>query len=228
MAKNDISDGFYNVFVNSNGVKNFSVILPTPPGQEPLVMFFLTLWMGWVSSPPIFCALIETVTDLTNVLIQSNWRPPAHRLDKIANTLPSTSRPPARPGQPPRIRHRNKGPLGVADCYVDDFVLLAQGGRKRRRRLRRILFHCVNGAFRPPDADDDKWKKDPNSLKKLLKGDGALLTTKIILGWLIDTVAGTIKLPPHRLERLHKLLGAFPRTRSTCSKRKLQRLVGIL
>ena len=52
MAKNDISDGFYNVFVNSNGVKNFGVILPTPPGQKPLVLFFLTLPMGWVSSPP--------------------------------------------------------------------------------------------------------------------------------------------------------------------------------
>jgi len=42
MAKNDIWVGFYNVFVISNGVKNFGVILPTPPGQEPLVLFFLT------------------------------------------------------------------------------------------------------------------------------------------------------------------------------------------
>ena len=32
MAKDDISDGFYNVFVNANGVKQFSIILPTPPG----------------------------------------------------------------------------------------------------------------------------------------------------------------------------------------------------
>ena len=104
------------------------------------------------------------------------------------------------------------------DCYIDDFVLLAQGERKRQRRLCGILFNCLNGVFRPPDTND-KWKKDPNSLKKLLKGDGALLTIKIILGWLIDTVARTIELPPHRLERLYKLLGAFPHTRSTCPKR---------
>ena len=56
MAKNDISDGFYNVFVNFNGVKNFDVILPTPPGQEPLLLFFLALLMGWVSPPPSFSA----------------------------------------------------------------------------------------------------------------------------------------------------------------------------
>jgi len=203
MAKNDISDGFYNVFVNFNGAKNFGVILPTPPGQEPLVLFFLALPIGWVSSPPVFCALTETVTDLTNGLIQSNWKPPAHQLDKIVDTAPPTSRPPLRPGQPLRIRHRNRGLLRVADCYVDDFVLLAQGGRKRRRRLRQILFNWVDGSFRPPDDEDDIWKKDPNSLKKLLKGNGVLLTTKIVLGWLIDTVAGTIKLPPHRLKRLH-------------------------
>ena len=68
MAKNNILDGFYNVFVNSDGVKNFGAILPMPQGHDPLVLFFLTLWMGWVSPPPIFCALTETVTYLTNGL----------------------------------------------------------------------------------------------------------------------------------------------------------------
>ena len=82
--------------------------------------------------------------------------------------------------------------------------------------------------FRPPDDDDDKWKKDPNSVKKLRKGDGALVTVKVALGWLINTVAGTIKLPSHRLERLLELLDAFPRSRRSCPKRELQRLLGEL
>ena len=112
--------------------------------------------------------------------------------------------------------------------YMDDFVFLDQGKRKRRRRLQRVLFHMVDRVFRPPDADDDAWKKDPNSIKKLLRGDGSLETVKVVLGWLIDTIAGTIELPPHRLERLMELLAAFPRSRQTCPKRELHRLLGEL
>ena len=50
----------------------------------------------------------------------------------------------------------------------------------------------------------------------------------MVLGWLIDTVAGTIELPPHRLERLLELLDAFPRSRRSCPKRELQQLLGEL
>ena len=228
MAKDDISDGFYNVFATVDGVKLFGIILPTPPGQEPLVLFFLVLPMGWVSAPPVFCAASETVADLTNRSIVANWKPPLHRLDKVADTPAESVRPPSEPGRPPRIRSRNKGPLGAVDAYVDDFILLAQGGKRRRRRLRRILFHCVDRVFRPPDVADDEWKKDPNSVKKLRKGDGSFTTVKVVLGWLLDTVAGTIELPPHRLERLMELLEAFPKSRKSCPKRELQRLVGEL
>lgn len=230
LAKVDISDGFYNITVNPNGVKHFGIILPTPPGQEPLVLFFLGLPMGWVSSPPVFSAATESVADVTNARIHSNWKPPPHRQDVAADTPTPADpgRPASRPGRPPRIRHRNKGPLGVADVYVDDFILACQGGRRRRRRLRRVLFHCIDMVFRSPDELDDKWKKDPISLKKLLKGDGALETTKLILGWLVDTVAGTIELPPHRVARLHAMLAAFPRSRKTCSKKDLHKLVGEL
>ena len=52
IAKDDVSDGFYNICVNADGVKKFGIILPTPDGQEPLVLFFLALPMGWVSVPP--------------------------------------------------------------------------------------------------------------------------------------------------------------------------------
>ena len=82
--------------------------------------------------------------------------------------------------------------------------------------------------FRAPDEWDDKWKADPISLKKLLKGDGCWETTKIVLGWLVDTVAGTIELSSHRVVRLRKMLASIPRSRRTCSKRDLQKLVGEL
>ncbi|EJK58873.1 hypothetical protein THAOC_20968, partial [Thalassiosira oceanica] len=215
LSKIYISDGFYNVCVNANGSKHFGIVLPTPPGEEPLILFFLGLPMGWVSSPPTFCALTESAADVANDRIDANWAPPGHRCDSVADTPTESTRPASKTGPPPRIRHRVKGPVGRTDVYVDDFILLAQGGKRRRKRLRRILFHCIDMIFRPPDAKDDKWKKDPISLKKLLKGDGALETVKVILGWLVDTVAGTIELPPNRVERLKEILAAFPRSRKT-------------
>ena len=66
------------MFANVDGVKRFGIILPTVPGQEPLVLFFFGLPMGWVSSPPVFCAASETVADRANERIRANWRPPPH------------------------------------------------------------------------------------------------------------------------------------------------------
>ena len=198
------------------------------PGQEPLILFFLDLPMGWVLSPLVFSAVTETVVDVINARIAGSWRPLPHCNDEVADTPTPLDRPPSAHGRPPRIKHRAKGPLGKTEVYVDDFILMAQGGKRRRRRLRRVLFHCIDMAFRPPDADDDEWKKDPISLKKLLQGDGALETVKVVLGWLIDTVAGTIELPAARVERLHAILAAFPRTRKSCPKKDLLKLVGEL
>ena len=230
MLKADIADGFYNVKVNPEGSKHFGIVLPTPPGQEPMVLFFLALPMGWVASPPVFCAFTEMVADLTNENIKSNWRPPPHRHDHRADSPSDLAKaqPESPLGRPPRIRHRHKGPLALVEAYVDDFMGLVQGGKRRRRRIRRTLFHCIDMVFRAPDGADDEWKKDPISIKKLLKGEAALETTKIILGWLVDTIAGTIALPPHRVERLQEMLAAFPASRRSCPKKDLQRLVGEL
>jgi len=228
LSKVDIKDGFYNVCVNANGVKKFGIVLPASPGQEPLILFFLGLPMGWISSPAVFCAATETIADVAQGKMDANWHPPPHRQDTAADTPTPDPRPPSIPGRSPRIQHRRKGPLKKIDCYVDDLVALAQGSNRRLRRLRRVLFHCIDMVFRAPDEWDDEWKMDPISVKKLLKGDGSWETTKVVLGWLVDTVAGTIELPPHRVTRLHEMLAAFPRTRRTCSKKDLQKLVGEL
>ncbi|EJK52051.1 hypothetical protein THAOC_28720, partial [Thalassiosira oceanica] len=75
---------------------------------------FLALPMGWVSSPPVFCTATEVATDVANKEIASNWRPPPHRQEQAADTevdIDPTRKRSVR-GKPPRIRHRNKGPLG--------------------------------------------------------------------------------------------------------------------
>jgi hypothetical protein len=61
------------------------------------------------------------------------------------------------------------------------------------------MLHTNDMVFRPNDEDDEREeRRQPISLKKLLKGDACWATRKILLGWLIDTLKGTIELPQHR------------------------------
>ena len=50
-----------------------------------------------------------------------------------------------------------------------------------------------------------KHRAEAVSLKKLLQGDGSWNTQKIILGWIIDTLQQTLKLPAHRKRTLAQI-----------------------
>jgi hypothetical protein len=108
------------------------------------------------------------------------------------------------PGQLPR--KRKGGPLAYTDVFVDDFVQVAQGSNARLNRVRRILLHTIDSVWRGLETHDPPSRQEPASVKKMLKGDACWATVKVILGWLVDTVRGTIELPPHRAERLQELL----------------------
>ena len=71
-----------------------------------------------------------------------------------------------------------------------------QGTQAVRLATRRTLFECLDSVFRPLAASDNLRRKEPNSTKKLAKGDGAWTTRKVMLGWVLDTVRRTIELPP--------------------------------
>lgn len=256
LIKVDISDGFYRLKLSPAGIPSLGVAFPTAPGEEPLVAFPLVLPMGWVSSPPFFCALTESVADVTNNLLKDNrFYPLSHPLSHTADNpsdLKLVSRRPAPlpvahstvlPAQPsPRRKppaHSRTSPLPVncltapsvlprphwpshtqplqrfvphkplayVDLYMDDFLGLAQGHPKLRHRVRDTIFHAIDAVFRPNDSlDDGTPRKEPISLSKLQKGDALWATRKIMLGWIIDTVAETIELPDHRAERLSTLL----------------------
>jgi hypothetical protein len=110
---------------------------------------------------------------------------------------------------------------------VDDFIALAQGSSARANRVRRILLHTIDEAFRPNDASDPEGRREIVSIKKLLKGDACWSTLKVVLGWLIDSVRQTIELPPHRQARLLEILTEV-RGRSRVSLKIWYRLLGEL
>jgi hypothetical protein len=92
-------------------------------------------------------------------------------------------------------------PLNTIDVFVDDFICVAQGNKRRLRTITRILWHVIDGVW-PPPRPADTCREEPISIKKLLKGEGSWCTVKEVLGWIIDTTAKTITLPPRRSVRL--------------------------
>lgn len=236
MMKIDLSDGFYRVPLSHKAIAPLGVLLP---GHPQLIAFPLVLPMGWTESPPFFCTVTETIVDIANQLF-SYWAPPSHPLEALAATIPldeamhhlpymalttptrvhglPTHRHPMPPGQP----------LAYADVFVDDEIALGQGPPARLHRLRNILLHVNDAVLRPNDPSDTCTRRlEPISEKKLQQGDGNWSTRKVLLGWLIDTMAHTLSLPPHRAHRLQTILAAV-QGRHRVSVRHWHRFLGEL
>ena len=130
-----------------------------------------------------------------------------HRLDGSTGGRPFGAKPAAAGHLQPRVethpvlRPFHK-PVRHCDIFVDDFILVNQGTRKSRKNHRRGLLHALDHILRPLDSADSPHRNHAASVKKLLKGDACLITRKVLLGWIVDTLLGTLELPPHSIQRL--------------------------
>ena len=219
LIKVDIADGFYRLRVSASHMPTLAVAFPSAPGAPKLVAIPLVLPMGWVSSPPFFCAASETAADIANIhLAVPQLHPTPHPLRHPADTasnfkpvsraLPRPSdTPPMDPSVQPYHTYLSPTPLAYVDLYMDDFLGLAQGHPALRERVRSTLFHSIDQVFRPRDPSiDSPARRDPISISKLDKGDAKWSTRKCLLGWIIDTIRETIELPEHRRLRLLDIL----------------------
>ena len=96
LLKLDLSDGFYRINVSPNDIPKLGVVMPTLPGEPPLVAFPIRLPMGWSNSPPAFSVATETVADLANRRLLQHWQAPPHPLEHLASSRPPTQ-PPLQP-----------------------------------------------------------------------------------------------------------------------------------
>ena len=64
-------------------------------------------------------------------------------------------------------------------------------------------------------------------MKKLLVGEGDWTCVKEVLGWILDTEAGTVTLPERNLEELLTMVD-IPATQCRMGRKDLERLVGKL
>lgn len=240
LCKLDVSDGFYRISLSSSGALKLAVVLPPTEGEPQLVAIPLSLPMGWKQSPPAFCAATETAADLVNRALHHHYSPP-HHLDHLAETPPPD--PPAPtpfpqvPGAPkpvpslPQPSHPVSQPatrpLNYCDVYVDDFCNLVQGNPRRRTIVRRTIMHHIDKVFPPLHPLPEGPHKEPISIKKLKQGDGYWSTRKVLLGWEIDTIAQTINLPAHRLDRLKEIFDSL-RHKSRTTIKAWRKILGEL
>jgi hypothetical protein len=214
MAKIDLADGFYRLWLAARGIPNLGVVFSTYDDEEPLVAFPLTLPIGWVESPPYFCTATETLANLANAVPTQRNLPP-HPLEHLADTLPPPIELPHTSSSTHLLGHRPlpepvahsslapfRAPVLYHDIYVDDYMSLAQGTPRRCTQHRRALLHSLDDIFRPKDAQDPPQRKDVPSLKKFRQGDACYATCKVLLGWIIDSVLGILALPAHCYARL--------------------------
>ena len=131
------------------------------------------------------------------------------------------------PAPPSQVSNRPwRQPLRRVDVFVDDFIGLVQGTRRQMRNLRRHILHAIDAVFDQPLPGETR-RQEAASVKKLLKGDGSWTTRKLILGWIIDTVQGTLELPPHRQQRLRSIFDSL-RGKTRISKRHWMKYLGEL
>jgi hypothetical protein len=92
------------------------------------------------------------------------------------------------------------------------------------------LLRHISSRGAPVVIQTSPWpaRKQPQSVKKLLQGNASWSALKKVLGWLIDTVAMTTRLPPRRLQRLAELLASIPVTQSRLSLDRWHKILGEL
>ena len=64
MAKFDIKEGFWRLSCETGEEWNFCYVLPQEEGEPTRLVVPTSLQMGWVESPPYFCAASETARDV--------------------------------------------------------------------------------------------------------------------------------------------------------------------
>jgi hypothetical protein len=206
LAKWDIKDGFWRMDAEDGAEWNFSYVLPQSPGNPCLLVVPTSLQMGWVESPPFFCAASETARDVAQGYCE-----------KELGTLPSHKFTHYVTGNHAYAELPETDPTGRPFCYllevyVDDFVsLVIPTSREQLRHVSTGTRTGIHDVFPANDNDSN----DPISEKKLKQLDGEYAITKTILRFEFDGLAKTLWLKNAKRAYLLTVLHGWLRSSRT-------------
>jgi hypothetical protein len=182
MAKWDIKDGFWRLDCREGEEWNFGYVLPSLDGKNTTLVIPNSLQMGWVESPPYFCAASGTARDVAIHYIETVvGSRDKHKFLEYTQSTPAYASVP----YPPCITSDGTSAATepfkyLVDMYVDDFIgLVIPTTRAQLDHVANSIMCGIHDVFPPHDEADH----DPISLKKLLAGDGAWDEIKEILGF---------------------------------------------
>jgi hypothetical protein len=197
MAKWDIKDGFWRMDCEEGEEYNFAYVLlhlvvPT------------SLQMGWVESPPYFCAATETARDITSDYCDTPVGSlPHHKFTKHVtgakefDELPTTS--------------KNGDLFYALEVYVNDFMsIVIPTSRKQLEHVATAIMTGIHDVF-PADIVDSN---DPISENKFLKGEGQYSLFKMLLGFEFDGKQKMMWLEEEKRAKLLTILHSWLRAGS--------------
>ena len=205
MAKWDIKDGFWRLDCEQGEEWNFAYVQPSSFASGDISLVIPTsLQIGWIESPPYFCAASETARDVAAQYAElpSGCLPDHAFLAHTATDDGYRALPRERTPSDPPFRY-------IMEVYMDDFIDLAIPACQRDLdHLATATMSGIHDVFPPAESTCD----DPISEKKLVvKREGAWANVKEILGMTFDGTDKTIWLPEEKRDALIKTLKGWLR-----------------
>ena len=179
MAKWDVKDGFWRMMCEEGEEWKFSYVPPQPAGEPVKLVVPTSLHVGWVESPPYFCAALETAQDIAmeyaNTPVGSL---PTHKFThymqghKAAYVLP-----------PEDTLHPGQGFRYSIEVYVDDFMsIVIPISKAQMNHVATAIMTGIHNIF-PVNIID---RNDPILEKKMKQGEAQFSTLKTLLGFNFD------------------------------------------
>ena len=205
MAKWDVKDGFWRMMCEEGEEWNFTYVLPQPAGEPIKLVVPTSLQMGWVESPPYFCAASETARDVAmdyaNTPVGSL---PPHKFTHYTHGGTDTDR-----IGTAGTANANAGFLYCVEVYVDDFMgIVIPISKEQLDHVANAIMSGIHDVF-PADIIDSN---DPISEKKLEKGEAQFSTLKTLLGFDFDGKRKTMWLEEEKRAKLLTTLKGWIRT----------------
>jgi hypothetical protein len=203
MAKWDIKDGFWRLDTKTGDEWNFAYVLPQLPGEPVKIVVPLLLQMGWVESPPYFCAVTETSCNIATTYCETKISTlPSHKFDDLVPADDAV-------GELPDTPATNKHIGYLIEEHVNDFMaIVIPTTRHDVTHIGQAVMHGIHNVF----PANDNNANNPISKNKLLKSEGAMSTTKTILGFNFDRVEKTMWLESAKCDQFLKILHSWIQT----------------
>ncbi len=174
--------------------------MPQPPGEQVKIVVPSSLQMGWVESHPYFCTTTEASRHIATTYCKTKIGAlPSHKFDDLVYADDAV-------GELPDTPATNKLMRYLIDVYVANFMaIVIPTTRHNIAHIGQAVMHGIHDVF----LADDNNANNPISKNKLMKGEGAMSTTKTILGFNFNGVEKPMWLESAKRDQLQMILHSW-------------------